>query len=143
MPRDLPIGNGRMLVNFDSSYCVRDVYYPRVGRENQTLGEKCRTGIWVDGQFSWFHEDGWTRSLKYLPDALVTDVHLENRELQIRIHAHDAVCHEHCIFLRHFAIHNDAGREREVRMFFHYDFSVLENPFGDTAYYEPVNRFVV
>ena len=35
MPRDLPIGNGTMLVAFDSHYRLSDFYYPRVGMENQ------------------------------------------------------------------------------------------------------------
>lgn len=143
MPRDLPIGNGKLLVNFDSTYCVRDFYYPRVGKENQTLGERCRTGIWANGAFSWLHEEGWTRSLKYLQDTLVTDVNLKNENLQIRLDVHDAVHPHYNIFLRAFTVYNDADEEREVRMFFHYDFHVLENAFGDTAYFEPVNHFCV
>ena len=35
MPRDIPVGNGRVLVNFDRDYQVRDIYYPHVGKENQ------------------------------------------------------------------------------------------------------------
>jgi glucoamylase len=143
MPRDLPIGNGRLLVNFDGNYCVRDIYYPRVGKENQTLGERCRTGIWVNGAFSWLHEDGWKRSLKYLPDTLVTDVKLQNDWLKLRIEANDGVHPDHTIFLRHFIVYNDADEEREVRLFFHYDFNLLENTFGDTAYFEPSNEVVV
>lgn len=143
MPRDLPIGNGRLLVNFDGNYCVRDIYYPRVGKENQTLGERCRTGIWVNGAFSWLHEDGWKRTLKYLPDTLVTDVQLQNDWLKLRIEVNDCVHPDHTILLRHFIVYNDADEEREVRLFFHYDFNLLENTFGDTAYFEPSNEVVV
>jgi len=53
MPRDLPIGNGRVLVNFDKEYNIRDMYYPHVGQDNQTMGHPCRFGVWVDGQFAW------------------------------------------------------------------------------------------
>ena len=28
MPRDIPVGNGRLLVTFDDRYQVRDVYFP-------------------------------------------------------------------------------------------------------------------
>ncbi|HLX60819.1 MAG TPA: glycoside hydrolase family 15 protein [Planctomycetota bacterium] len=143
MPRDLPIGNGRLLVTFDCSYCVRDIYYPRVGKENQTLGEPCRTGIWINGAFSWLHESGWKRSLKYQPGTLVTDVKLQNENLRVRIDASDAVHPDQTIFLRHFVVHNDADEPREVRLFFHYDFHILENAFGDTAYFEPVNGIIV
>src|SRR5215468_12514862 len=51
MPRDLPLANGRMLVNFDFEYNVRDVYWPHVGERNQTLGHVNHFGVWVDGAF--------------------------------------------------------------------------------------------
>src|ERR1043166_5427700 len=39
MPRDLPIGNGNLMINFDHEYNIRDVYYPHVGQANQTVGD--------------------------------------------------------------------------------------------------------
>jgi hypothetical protein len=41
MPRDLPIGNGSLLITFDAQYCLRDLYFPNVGHENNTLGHPC------------------------------------------------------------------------------------------------------
>ena len=57
MPRDLPLGNGSLLVAFDQSYQIRDLYWPHVGQENHALGHPFRTGVWADGQFRWF-DDG-------------------------------------------------------------------------------------
>jgi hypothetical protein len=51
MPRDIPVGNGSLLVNFDRSYQLRDLYWPHVGQENHTAGHPFRFGVWVDGQF--------------------------------------------------------------------------------------------
>jgi hypothetical protein len=34
MPRGLVIGNGRLQVNFDNQYGLRDLFYPNVGQEN-------------------------------------------------------------------------------------------------------------
>ena len=51
MPRDLPIANGNMLVAFDSSYRIRDFYYPHIGQENHTAAHYVRLGVWLDGQF--------------------------------------------------------------------------------------------
>jgi glucoamylase len=31
MPRDLPIGNGSLLIAFDSEYRLADFYFPHVG----------------------------------------------------------------------------------------------------------------
>src|SRR5437763_667047 len=56
MPRDLPVGNGALLVNFDSTGTLRDIYFPRVGQENHTSGHLCRFGVWVaeaDGSQQW------------------------------------------------------------------------------------------
>src|SRR5947209_16323638 len=75
--RDIPVGNGRLLVNFDSDYQIRDIYFPHVGQENHTEGFPFRFGIWVDGEFSWIFSDAWKRTLRYLPETLVTDVRLE------------------------------------------------------------------
>src|SRR6478672_8907170 len=72
MPRDLPLSNGKLLVNFDSTYTLRDIYYPYVGLENQTDGHECRLGVWADGRFAWLSESGWSRQLLYEPDTLAT-----------------------------------------------------------------------
>ena len=76
MPRDIPVGNGSLLVNFDQTYQLRDLYWPHVGQENHTEGHPCRFGVWVDGQFSWVSDDGWQRTLDYEHDTLVTQVTL-------------------------------------------------------------------
>ena len=77
MPRDIPVGNGSMLVTFDRSYTLRDLFYPRVGQENHTAGQACRFGVWVDGAFSWIDSAEWRRELAYEHETLVTRVLLE------------------------------------------------------------------
>jgi hypothetical protein len=71
MPRDIPVGNGRLLVCFDQNYCIRDLYYPHVGQENHVGGHLFRLGFWVDQQFSWGGPE-WKRDLRYLPNTLIT-----------------------------------------------------------------------
>ena len=53
MPRDIPVGNGNLLVNFDLDYRIRDIYFPWIGQENHTRGQEFRLGVWSDGAFSW------------------------------------------------------------------------------------------
>ena len=48
--RDIPVGNGSLLVTFDEKYQIRDVYFPHVGQENHTEGFPFRFGSWVRGQ---------------------------------------------------------------------------------------------
>lgn len=47
MPRDIPVGNGQMLVTFDRHYRLRDLYYPHVGQENHAVGGACHFGVWA------------------------------------------------------------------------------------------------
>jgi len=91
MPRDIPVGNGSLLVTFDESYQIRDIYFPRVGKENHSEGHPFRFGLWVDGEFSWVSDKGWTRELNYLSETLVTDVRLVNEELGVELISNDAV----------------------------------------------------
>jgi glucoamylase len=142
--RDIPVGNGQLLVTFDAAYQIRDVYFPHVGQENHTEGFPFRFGIWVDGEFSWIFSEGWKRSLRYLPETLVTDVTLENETLGIAISCNDTVAsHEH-VFLRRVRVKDlKLTGARRVRVFFHHDFRLYENKIGDTAYYDPENAAIV
>jgi glucoamylase len=72
MPRDLPLGNGSLLVSFDGNYQWRDLYWPHVGQECHTTGHDCRFGVWVDGRFSWIVDPAWQREMAYRPGTLVT-----------------------------------------------------------------------
>ena len=63
--RDIPVGNGSLLVTFDDKYRIRDIYFPHVGQENHTEGYPSRFGVWVDGEFSWISDENWTRELRY------------------------------------------------------------------------------
>jgi len=72
MPRDLPVTNGSFLVNFNSRYRPRDLYWPHVGQKNHTMGHPFRFGVRADGVFRWVSDPGWQRDLRYLPDTLIT-----------------------------------------------------------------------
>ncbi len=140
MPRDLPIGNGSLLINFDASYQLRDFYYPRVGKENHSLGHPFRFGVWVEDQFRWTTGEGWQFQLDYAEDTLVTRVELENTDLQVGLLCQDAVDFHENIYLRRIDATNHAGHTRQVRLFFNHDFHISENEVGDTAYYEPQRK---
>jgi glucoamylase len=142
MPRDIPLGNGNFLVAFDQNYQIRELFWPHVGQENHALGHPFRTGVWVDGQFRWFDDAKWQRSLKYQPETLVSAIDMQHPDLKIAIHLSDAVDFHEDLFLRRMEISNLEERDREVRVFFHHDFHIAGNDIGDTAYYEPERRSV-
>jgi oligosaccharide amylase len=135
--RDIPVGNGSLLVTFDDKYQIRDVYFPHVGQENHSEGFPFRFGVWADGEFSWVFEDEWKRELKYLPETLVSDVKLTNRGLGLEIVSNDTVASHENIFLRRVRVSNLLDQKREIRVFLHHDFRIYENKVGDTAYYDP------
>ena len=65
MPRDIPVGNGSLLVTYDNQYQIRDIFYPHVGQENHAGAGPCRFGIYTDvpgqhrGQLAWTNNPGW------------------------------------------------------------------------------------
>ena len=135
--RDIPVGNGSLLVTFDDKYQIRDIYFPHVGQENHTEGFPFRFGVWVDGEFSWVFEDSWARTLSYLSETLVTDVRLLNEDLGIEISCNDTVASHENVFLRKIEVKNLRDTKRDVRVFLHHDFRIYENKVGDTAFYDP------
>ncbi len=135
--RDIPVGNGSLLVNFDDKYQIRDIYFPHVGQENHTEGFPFRFGVWADGEFSWVFEDDWTRVLKYQSETLVTEVTLTNQKLGIKLICNDTVASHENIFLRRVQITDLLETKREIRVFLHQDFRIYENKVGDTAFYDP------
>lgn len=148
MPRDIPVGNGDLLINFDEFYRVRDVYYPCVGRFNHTGGHVQRFGVWADGELAWIEQPGWTRELRYRPGTLVTDVRLVHEGLGVELSCEDAVDFHEPVLLRRIRVKdirptpegaggNGGAPARDVRLFFHFDFSIKESPVGDTADYDP------
>ncbi len=91
MPRDLPIGNGTLLVTFDAQYRIRDIYYPHVGSENQTAGRINRLGVWADGDFAWLDDPAWDRLMAYEPGTLVTKVEAFSSRLGLSLTCRDCV----------------------------------------------------
>lgn len=142
MPRDIPVGNGSLLVNFDSTYQLRDLYWPFVGQENHTAGHPFRFGVWMADRFFWTDDDRWQRTLRYRDHTLVTDVVLIHPDLPVSIECHDLVDFHEDLYLRQCVIHNHSAELQEVRLFFTQDFHINGHAVGDSAYYEPERRAV-
>jgi GH15 family glucan-1,4-alpha-glucosidase len=143
MPRDLPVGNGSLLLNFDKSYNLRDIYWPHVGQELHTGGDISHTGVWVDGQFAWLDAPEWQRELVYEPETLVTNVTLTHAGLQLQLVFNDVVDFTRAIFLRHVLVKNQANTSRNVRLFFHYDWHIWNDVTANTVFYYPVQQALV
>ena len=141
--RDIPVGNGSLLVTFDDKYQIRDIYFPHVGQENHTVGYPFRFGVWADGEFSWISDDNWQRELRYLPETLVTNVKLINENPGLEIISNDTVASHENIFLRRVKVSNRRESKRDVRVFLHQDFRIYENKVGDTAFYSSESHALI
>lgn len=142
MPRNIVLGNGRVLVNFDASYAVRDIYFPRVGQDNQTMGNLCRTGFWVDGRFAWVSDAGWDRRLGYDEHTMVSDVTLRHPGLGIVVAFSDYVDMARDYLVRQVTVTAEAGFS-SARVFFHYDWFIGGSDIGNTVLYDPRHKAVV
>jgi len=137
MPRNLVVGNGNLLINFDTHYHIRDIYYPYVGKENHAGGCVSRTGIWVDGRFAWIDSPEWQKEMTYESGSLVTRVIAANSALGLTLTFSDFVDFDSDIFMRRVDITNHRDYPRDVRLFFHYELQILGSKIGDTIYYHP------
>ncbi|HEY8666480.1 MAG TPA: glycoside hydrolase family 15 protein [Tepidisphaeraceae bacterium] len=149
MPRDIPVGNGRLLVNFDHAYQIRDIYFPHVGQENHAGAGPCRFGVYTDvpgtekSQLAWSSDELWTIHQRYLRDTLTTSVSLEHRYLKLALYCNDVVDFHRNILVRKIKVKNLADNERVVRIMHNQDFNMFGMKVGDTAYYDPDLRAIV
>ena len=136
MPRDIPVGNGDVLVAFDKDYQLREFCFPHIGQENHVKNDPFRLGVWVNGAFSWVPQ-GWTVALDYLDDTLMTRAELTHPRRQIRIISNDIVDFYENTFIRNLTVENLSGEDREIRLFLTHAFHILGNSIGDTAVFRP------
>src|SRR5712691_5977875 len=137
MPRDLPIGNGNLMINFDHEYNIRDVYYPHVGQDNQTVGDVSFFGVWCDGKFAWIGDPTWIKTLEYDEDTLVTRVVARAPTLDLEMTLSDTVDFDRDLFLRRVELRNLRPSVRSVRLYVHFDPHLCGNAIGDTIFFDP------
>jgi GH15 family glucan-1,4-alpha-glucosidase len=143
MPRDLVVGNGHLLVTFDSTYALSDIHFPHVGTENHAYRSQSRLGVWADGKFAWLHDAGWDLSLRYAEDSLVTNVQASNAGLGVQLTIEDAVDFDKDVLLRRFTAQSTVDRPIEVRLFLHLNVALGGNTVGDTVFYHPDYQSII
>lgn len=145
MARPAMLGNGSLLVGINESGCVQDFYYPYVGLENLTTARSMhhKVGIWVEGNFSWTDDGTWDIHVDFEADALVSIVQAENKKLGVTLRFSDFVDHSFNAFCRQITVHNNANKERDIRLFTHQVFEISRAGRADTALYEPDEKYVL
>ena len=150
MPRDIPVGNGSLLVTFDHQYQIRDIYFPHVGQENHAGAGPCRFGVYTDvpggdkASLFWTSDPGWQIRQRYLRDTLTTSVSLDHPRAEA-----GAVLQRRGRFPPQYpASARSRSRtwrhhDRMVRVMHHQDFNMFGTKIGDTAYFDPELRSIV
>ncbi|SDC20029.1 Glucoamylase (glucan-1,4-alpha-glucosidase), GH15 family [Paenibacillus sp. UNCCL117] len=137
MARDLPIGNGNVLMNFDAHYNLRDIYFPYVGQENQAIDHLSHFGVWTAEDFFWIDHPELRKQAGYLNDSMITNVECKHERLGLSLLLRDGVDKQDNVFVRKVTVANQWNRERQVKLYFHLDLHLYGNGVGDTVYYDP------
>ncbi|HUJ14119.1 MAG TPA: glycoside hydrolase family 15 protein [Thermoanaerobaculia bacterium] len=137
MPRDLPISNGNLMINFDHEYNIRDVYWPHVGQDNQTVGDVSFFGVWCDGKFAWIGDPAWIKTLEYDDDSLVTLMVARAPSFDLEMSICDTIDFDRDLFLRRVELKNLRAAERRVKLYMHFDPHLSGNAIGDTIFFDP------
>lgn len=140
MPRDIPIGNGSMLIAYDKWGILRDLYFPHVGSENHAQCHPFKIGVWINGTFTWIDDALWERTLDYEDDTLVARIELRNRKYGAELTLRDAVDFHENLYVREITAKNLLAKPAEMRIFFHHDFHIYGTEIGDTACYKPEEK---
>ncbi len=139
------LSNGQMLVGLDEAGFVHDFYYPYVGLENLTSARNSqhKIGIWVDGQFSWLNDGSWEISINFEDEALISNIEYINSKLNLALNFNDFIDMNSNSFIRHITIHNNADKDRDIRLFMHQMFQISNGGRADTALYVPDGNYLL
>lgn len=141
MARPLVFSNGELHVGLNTFGLVHDFYYPYVGLENHSAGDKLRhkVGVYVEGALSWLDDDpAWQFTFKYGHSALVGHTRARNEQLGIILELEDCVDAEMSVFIRNIHVVNTHDRPREIKLYMHQAFAIGDSRSStDTAQFLP------
>lgn len=145
MGRPIVLGNGEMLIGLNESGLVHDFYYPYVGQENLTNARSIphKIGLWVDGSFSWIDDGSWDIKLDFEADALISNIVISNKLLEVELVLKDFLDPTNNVFIRRIKITNNSKYKKDIRLFMHQVFEISRSGRGDTALYVPDGNYVL
>lgn len=132
MTRSIILGNGRLTILADQNYLLRELYYPLSTDNHLHMG---RIGIWVNNRFYWLHD--LHPEIEYEEDTLSSKVKASVEGIKIKIK--DAVDMAYEILSREVTIEGN----KEVKVFFAWDYHIYGTEYGDTALYDPATDGII
>lgn len=143
MPRDLPVGNGNLLINHDLHGHIRCIYFPYVGHENHALDHLSRFGVHVDGEFFWLDDDQVRTDARYVKEAMVAQLTCTHERLGITLTIADTVDQHDDVFIRRVVVLNHRDAPRQLRLFYHLDMNMYGSQIANTIFYHPALHSLV
>ena len=144
MAKSIVLGNGNILVGFDTRGQVRDVYFPYVGLENHVAGHLLhRLGVFTEGKMHWFQDKAWRITVNCADEALAGNITAENTNVGLTLTFTDVVYNEKNILIRKVRVKNHWSKDRVVKLFFCHEYQIYESFRGDTAYFDPASHTII
>lgn len=144
MGRPVMLGNGALTVGLNERGLVHDFYYPYVGLDNLTTARSMehKIGVWVDKKFYWI-DDTWEISVDFEADALISDITMVHKKLELELHANDFVDPYTNAFCRSITVTNSSATQREIKVFMHQVFQISRAGRADTALFVPDDNYIL
>jgi len=114
MIRDLSVGNGQLLINFDDRYQICGLYFPPFGQGNQVKAGNCKLGLAGENKLAWTTDDSWRIRARYLKETLTSSVSLANNHIQAVCACTDAADVDHPIIVRRIKVRNLVDYPRTI-----------------------------
>lgn len=145
MARPVMLGNGSLTVGLNEQGLVHDFYYPYVGLDNLTNARSARhkVGVWVDGTFSWVDDGAWEVVVDFEDDAMVSNITMNHKQLNIELVFTDFVDSDFNTFCRRVNVTNHGDEYHNIRLFFHQVFQISRAGRADTALFVPDENYIL
>ncbi|OWP56935.1 MAG: glucoamylase [Thermoplasmatales archaeon B_DKE] len=133
MVRFLPLGNGRLLVNFDKNMNLIDFYYSESQGENHG-GHPFKFGVSVNNTFKWIN-NAEISGADYVDHTMIGKWEFELNGVKFKTENFVDIYDD--IYVRKITAFNNTNEPVDLKYYFHQNFYIFGNDIGDTAVYMP------
>ena len=133
MVRYLPIGNGRILINFDADMNLMDFYFSRNQGENHA-GRPFKFGVAVNNRFTWSNSN-IIRDIDYLDHTMVGTWKFSHNGVDFETFNFVDIYEN--LYARRIKAYNTTKDPVDIKLYFNQNFNIYGNDIGDTASYMP------
>ena len=133
MVRFLPLGNGRLLVNFDGDMNLIDFYYSESQGENHG-GRPFRFGVSVNNAFYWANS-ALVKNVDYVDHTMIGKWDFDLKGVGFRVENFVDIYDD--VYVRKITATNNSGETVDLKYYFHQNFYIYGNDIGDTAVFMP------